>query len=667
MPILEDSIKMLPWGAESIEEFLFYCCPECDEKYKDCQNFIDHAMHAHDSAEVSTLESSNIETEEIIQEESKDEDDCMDPLSFEIDIVEEMKQELQEEVESLIIKDNKLDTQEGLECDSNEAENEADDAHSEEKSQPHEKQMSKNETLPGSIARKRKRNKDPLEENDSTEVKKFKWDGKLHPGKKCMDCSKIVHPGAYARHVKICFKNMQEKKERKEKKEEAKKHKVMTKEKLQADKKVKCEFCEAKLSNGSLQKHVNRFHPEERKIKCDKCDFISKSKCEFKSHYHTHDFTKLANGKFQCNFCDIQLEPHRPLSSHNHFYCDLCSYTCSNKNALDRHKHVMHSIDISFRFLCEKCDFKAMTKGDLKRHQEKVHEGKTEMCFICGKDVKSLYSHMKHEHGDGPDKVNCDICHESIKATQLQAHKNRKHQHFICTLCNKFFEYKQNLYSHYSKEHQVFCIKGERFACHICKKTQETMDELISHLKEDHQIKDEHPCFKCELPFPTKTLLAIHLMNLHGHKEKDAAIMLGTIKVVGENKIDNRKFSCEICLRKFSSEKSLSGHKKQFHEKHDFKCDQCDFTTYENYRLKFHKMHKHEKGTRFPCDQCSYASNFRATLDRHVKEQHEKRFDHSCTVCGKEFMKKSVMAKHMLHKHDIVIDYQNRFAPVSVK
>ena len=78
-------------------------------------------------------------------------------------------------------------------------------------------------------------------------------------------------------------------------------------------------------------------------------------------------------------------------------------------------------------------------------------------------------------------------------------------------------------------------------------------------------------------------------------------------------------------------------------------------------------MHKHEKGTRFPCDQCSYASNFRATLDRHVKEQHEKRFDHSCTVCGKEFMKKSVMAKHMLHKHDIVIDYQNRFAPVSVK
>ena len=134
----DKSVKQVnPWGIENLEEFLYYCCPECDEKYKDCQNFIDHAMHAHDSAEVSTLESSNIETEEIIQEESKDEDDCMDPLSFEIDIVEEMKQELQEEVESLIRKDNKLDTQEGLECDSNETENEADDAHS-------EKQMSKN-------------------------------------------------------------------------------------------------------------------------------------------------------------------------------------------------------------------------------------------------------------------------------------------------------------------------------------------------------------------------------------------------------------------------------------------------------------------------------------------------------------------------------------------
>merc|ERR1711860_16842 len=64
-PMLENSMKMLPWGAKSIEEFLFYCCPECDEKYKDCQNFVDHAMQTHDSAKVSTLEASNIEMEDI--------------------------------------------------------------------------------------------------------------------------------------------------------------------------------------------------------------------------------------------------------------------------------------------------------------------------------------------------------------------------------------------------------------------------------------------------------------------------------------------------------------------------------------------------------------------------------------------------------------------------
>ena len=651
------SVEMIPWGVKNIEEFLFYCCPECDEKYKDCQNFVDHAMQTHDLAQVSRLPTSNIEMEEIIQDELEDKEDSMDPLSFEIDIVEEIKQELQEEVESLIRKDNELDTHEGFECDRNETENEVD----EEKSQPDEKQVSKNGTFPGSIARKRKRHKDPLEENE--EVKKFIYHGKSHSGKQCVNCLKQIHPASYAKHLKICAKNMKEKKE----KEEAKKSKV--KEKLQVDKKVECEFCEAKFgAKKSLLKHMSQVHPEERKIKCDKCDFISKSKFEFKNHYRTHDFTKLANGKFQCNFCDIQLEPHRPLSSHNHFYCDLCSYTCTNKNALEKHKHVMHSVDISFRFLCEKCDYKAMTNSALKEHQQKVHEGKTNICDICGKGFKSLDVHMKLQHSDGPAKVNCDICHKSIKATQLQAHKAKKHQHCICTFCNKFFEYKRNLLSHYSKEHQVFCLNGERFACHICKKPQETLEELSAHLKEEHLLCDEHPCSKCEISFPTKTSLAIHMLDLHGYKEKDAAIMLGTIKVMEESTaIDDRKFSCEVCLRKFSSEKSLIGHKKQFHEKHDFKCDQCDFTTYENYRLKYHKLHRHEKGTRFPCDQCSYVTNFRSTLNKHIKAQHEKRFDHSCTVCGKGFRVKTFMAKHMLHKHDIVIDYQNRFAPVTVK
>ena len=34
--------------------------------------------------------------------------------------------------------------------------------------------------------------------------KMYKWDGKLHPGKKCLECEKTVHPATWAKHVRKC-------------------------------------------------------------------------------------------------------------------------------------------------------------------------------------------------------------------------------------------------------------------------------------------------------------------------------------------------------------------------------------------------------------------------------------------------------------------------------
>ena len=38
-------------------------------------------------------------------------------------------------------------------------------------------------------------------------------------------------------------------------------------------------------------------------------------------------FTKLTDGSFQCKECDKILKPGSKLSEHNHFYCDLCSFS----------------------------------------------------------------------------------------------------------------------------------------------------------------------------------------------------------------------------------------------------------------------------------------------------------------------------------------------------
>ena len=36
-----------PWNIESLEEFLYYCCPECEEKNQSRQEFLQHALKKH--------------------------------------------------------------------------------------------------------------------------------------------------------------------------------------------------------------------------------------------------------------------------------------------------------------------------------------------------------------------------------------------------------------------------------------------------------------------------------------------------------------------------------------------------------------------------------------------------------------------------------------------
>ena len=35
------------WNVESVEDFLYYVCPECDEKSQSRENFVNHALNQH--------------------------------------------------------------------------------------------------------------------------------------------------------------------------------------------------------------------------------------------------------------------------------------------------------------------------------------------------------------------------------------------------------------------------------------------------------------------------------------------------------------------------------------------------------------------------------------------------------------------------------------------
>ena len=36
-----------PWAVNSIHDFSYFCCPDCEHKSQDKQSFVDHALYFH--------------------------------------------------------------------------------------------------------------------------------------------------------------------------------------------------------------------------------------------------------------------------------------------------------------------------------------------------------------------------------------------------------------------------------------------------------------------------------------------------------------------------------------------------------------------------------------------------------------------------------------------
>ena len=45
-----DQVPLNPWDVSTLDDFLYYCCPECDIKEKDKQIFLEHALLSHNHA-----------------------------------------------------------------------------------------------------------------------------------------------------------------------------------------------------------------------------------------------------------------------------------------------------------------------------------------------------------------------------------------------------------------------------------------------------------------------------------------------------------------------------------------------------------------------------------------------------------------------------------------
>ena len=80
---------------------------------------------------------------------------------------------------------------------------------------------------------------------------------------------------------------------------------------------------------------------------------------------------------------------------------------------------------------CEYCETTFAFKSSMIKHQNSVHSQSVFMCNICYKEFARLDSVQRHK----------EMIHSGSKVTHT------------CSLCNKLFDYRQNLLKHIKKYH----------------------------------------------------------------------------------------------------------------------------------------------------------------------------------------------------------------------
>ena len=76
------TLQVNPWYVINLEDFLFYCCPECDNKTKNPKAFLNHAVTSHPNAKIALL--LKPESDEKASEDSKDNNDPKDDILSEM-------------------------------------------------------------------------------------------------------------------------------------------------------------------------------------------------------------------------------------------------------------------------------------------------------------------------------------------------------------------------------------------------------------------------------------------------------------------------------------------------------------------------------------------------------------------------------------------------------
>ncbi|NXU57262.1 ZN652 protein, partial [Turnix velox] len=215
--------------------------------------------------------------------------------------------------------------------------------------------------------------------------------------------------------------------------------------------------------------------------------------------------------------------------------------------------------------------------------------------------------------------------------------KLEEKQHYPCKKCPRVFNNRWYLEKHMNVTHSRMQI------CDKCGKRFLLESELLLHHQTDCEKNIQ--CVTCGKGFKKLWSLHEHIKIVHGYAEK--------------------KFSCEICEKKFYTMAHVRKHMVAHTKDMPFTCETCGKSFKRSMSLKVHSLqHSGEKPFKcevrsslfpqpiihighkqFMCQWCGKDFNMKQYFDEHMKT-HTGEKPYICEICGKSFTSRPNMKRH---------------------
>ena len=208
----------------------------------------------------------------------------------------------------------------------------------------------------------------------------------------------------------------------------------------------------------------------KQKVVCETCG----KEFTRREHLRTHIMNIHDTSPRKCKFCDETFMTSKTLKSHI------------------REVHPEHVPEPLKKYTCDLCGNQFLRPSHLKTHIEIIHEGKRpHSCEYCGKTFgysKGLKVHIDTVH-EQLHTYKCDRCEKIFKRPQhLKRHIANVHEgqkNYNCQFCGKCFATNSSMQVHIGNTHEP--DKRRHFNCEQCGKVFYSNNSLKNHVRHVHE------------------------------------------------------------------------------------------------------------------------------------------------------------------------------------